>query len=67
MELTIELFSSAQVYVYRVNRAQLPTFLIAPKEIKFYGFETLEGSEERFLYSDIKHISFKEVSCVLTS
>lgn len=60
--ITIETLSEAKRdYTFYVLRDGLPTFLVNPKEIKFYGFETLDGDEERFLYSDIKHICFKEV------
>lgn len=60
--ITIETFSSDKhTYTFYVERDTMPTFLIAPKDVKFYSFETLEGVEEKFAYSDIRHISFKEV------
>lgn len=61
MIVVIETFSRAQRYEFEVNRATLSTFLINPRDIKFYRFDTLSGSNEAFLYSDIKHISFTEV------
>lgn len=67
MHVTIETFSSTQVYEFNVYRRDLPTFLINAAPIRYYAFETTSGTQERFLYSDIRHISFKEVSCVLTS
>jgi len=62
--ITIETLSenkSRADYTYYVLRTNLPTFLVNPKEIKFYSFERLDGAQEAFLYSDIRHISFTEV------
>jgi hypothetical protein len=50
-----------RLYAFYVERDTMPTFLITPKDVKFYSFDTLEGTTEMFLYSDIRHISFKEV------
>lgn len=61
MDITIETFSSTQVYVFRCYRRDVPTFLINAAPVRYYGFETVEGIQERFLYSDIRHISFTEV------
>lgn len=61
MDVTIETFSHPTPYTFRVRRVDLPTFLINPKQILYYGFETASGTTERFLYSDIRHISFKDV------
>jgi hypothetical protein len=61
MDITIETFSSAQVYTFRCYRHDVPTFLINAAPIHYYGFETIAGAQERFLYSDIRHISFTEV------
>lgn len=62
MQITIETYSNTEsAYCFQVKRSTMPTFLIAPKEIKFYSFDTLDGATESFLYSDIRHISFKEI------
>lgn len=61
LEITIETFSSSKTYVMRAYRDSLPTFLINTLTVRYYAFTTIEGVEERFLYSDIKHISFKEI------
>lgn len=62
MQITIETFSDpAKAHCFHVKRDTMPTFLIAPKEVKFYSFDTLEGTQETFLYSDIRHISFREI------
>lgn len=38
----------------------IPPFNIKPQSGEYYAFETLDGTQELFLYADIKHISFKE-------
>jgi hypothetical protein len=62
MQITIETYSApAKAHCFKVKRSGMPTFLIMPKEVKFYSFDTLDGAQETFLYSDIRHISFREI------
>lgn len=62
IEVTIETFTNARIYLLHAYRHDLPTFLINSHPIRYYAFETVEGIEERFLYSDIRHISFRDLS-----
>lgn len=60
MTITIETFSVPTAYTFRAYRDNLPTFLINAAPVRYYAFETVDGAEERFLYADIRHISFTE-------
>ncbi len=61
MEVSIETFTNKAVYTVRAYRKDLPTFLINAHSIRYYSFPTIEGVQEVFLYSDIRHISFREI------
>lgn len=58
--IQIELLSNDRSNSYYYTDKITP-FLTAPLDVMFYSFETLDGSIEAFRYSDIKHISFKEI------
>jgi hypothetical protein len=62
MQVCIRTFTDGdRTFTFHVLRHDLPTFLIAETRIKFYSFVTTDGTQQSFLYSDIRHISFTEV------
>jgi len=62
MTVCIRTFSDGErEFVFEVLRHDLPTFLIAETNVKFYSFVTMSGAQQSFLYSDIRYISFTKV------
>lgn len=63
VKITIEFLSAKEhdrPFQACVRADDMPLFNVKPQAGEFYAFATLDGVQELFLYSDIKHISFKE-------
>lgn len=61
VKIRIEFLAELQrMDTFYIFAKPFPRFNLHPEPGEYYGFTTIDDAQEMFLYSDIKHISFKE-------